>query len=82
MSRDDLSDAVERVLVDRVFRALLVSDPDRALAEHRLTDEERTALLTGQPLRLEQLGVDEQLTRRTGRPLFDDGEAVPPSPAG
>jgi hypothetical protein len=71
MSRDDLNDAVERVLVDRAFRALLVGDPDRALADHELTADERAALLVGDPRRLEELGVDERLTRRTGRPLYD-----------
>ena len=53
-------------MTDQAFRDQLISDPDSALAGFDLTKEERTALLSGDPVDLEAMGVDERLTKRTG----------------
>ena len=50
-----------RVQHDVPFRETLRADPVAALADKELTDEERTALLSGDVARLHQLGAHDYL---------------------
>jgi hypothetical protein len=48
---------LRRIRNDAGFRERLVSEPESALAEYPLTDEERSALLTGEVGALNRMGV-------------------------
>ncbi len=48
---------LKRIRVDAEFRSLLAAEPEKALAEFPLTDEERTALLAGEVGVLNRMGV-------------------------
>ncbi|MDN5852015.1 MAG: Os1348 family NHLP clan protein [Actinomycetia bacterium] len=66
MSSSTVNQLIERAMGDQSFRLQLMNDPDTALADHDLTAAERTALIAGDPLELEGLGVDTRLTKRLG----------------
>ena len=77
MSTEALNEVVERALDDLAFREELSMDPEAVLARFDLTAEERAALLTSDPIKLNEMGVDQRLTKRVnvpGRPCC--GETV------
>jgi len=57
MSVYALNKLCHRTLRDRDFRAAMQRDPATAIAEYRLTREEREALLAGDVARLYEMGV-------------------------
>ena len=71
MSAEALNQVCERAMTDSAFRDQLINDPDTALGAYDLTADERAALLSGDPVRLDELGVDERLTKRAGGPGTD-----------
>jgi hypothetical protein len=56
-----------RVLHDEEFRALLLADPERALSEFDLAEQERDALHRGDVATLYQLGAHEYLLLNIAR---------------
>ena len=58
-----LQQVVERASTDAAFRVALVSHPDRALSEYKLTAEERLALLRGVLAAQAPHGVERRLNR-------------------
>ena len=62
MSIETLTQVIERASTDAAFRTQLQSSPERALAGYDLSADERTALLSQDPGRLEALGVDTRFT--------------------
>ena len=63
MSRESLTQVVERASTDPAFRAELHMDPQSALAGYDLSAEERAALVSGDTSRVEALGVDARVTK-------------------
>ena len=66
MSAEALGQVIERASVNAEFRALLGSDPQRALAGYDLTPDERAALTSGDVRRLRALGVDLRTSKWGG----------------
>lgn len=66
MSSDTVNRLIERAMSEQAFREALMNDPGAALRGEDLTDDERAALISGDPLELEGLGVDTRLTKRLG----------------
>ena len=64
MARESLVQVVERASIDAAFRVELARDPPRALAGYDLTAEERAALVSGDPGKLQGLGVDARMTKQ------------------
>lgn len=64
MTAEALTSAVERASRDTAFRSLLEQQPDIALRDYELTDDERAALLSGDSAHLESLGVDARITKQ------------------
>ena len=56
MSRYEVNSLLYRLKKDRAFRERFKHDPDRALADVDLTDEERDAFVRWNPRRLNELG--------------------------
>ncbi len=54
---------VDRAISDPQFVAKLRSDPAGATLEYELSDDERNALLSGNPTELEALGVDQRVSK-------------------
>lgn len=71
---EDAKQRVEAVLTraaeDIEFRELLLADPEAALKDSNLTDDEKTALSTMRRVALEEWGVD---VRRFRAFLMDNG---------
>jgi hypothetical protein len=63
MTEQTLRQIVQRAVRDGAFRAQLKRDPAGALAEFKLTAEERSALISGDPARLTALGVDQRVSK-------------------
>jgi hypothetical protein len=63
MSVEAVAQVLERASTDQAWRERAVADPEGALAEYDLTSAEREALMSGEPERLQALGVDERLTK-------------------
>jgi len=57
MSVYALNNLCHRTLRDLDFRAAMQRDPSSAIAEYRLTQQEREALLAGDVARLYEMGV-------------------------
>ncbi|HZR99869.1 MAG TPA: hypothetical protein VFE37_14250 [Chloroflexota bacterium] len=58
-----LRQVIERASTDAAFRAELARNPDGALAQYRLTADERLGLLRGVVGALAPLGVDARATK-------------------
>lgn len=56
----------ERAFTDEAFVQRLQTEHERALDEFDLTDDEREALLSLDPTRVEALGVDERISKAFG----------------
>lgn len=63
MTEQTIRRIVQRAVRDGAFRAQLKRDPASALAEFKLTAEERSALISGDPARLTALGVDQRVSK-------------------
>ncbi len=63
MSKQCLTQVVERATEDTLFRQQLASNPESALAGYDLTDDERMALLSGDPKKLQDMGVDTRVSK-------------------
>jgi hypothetical protein len=64
MSREALTQVVERASRDPAFRSQLQSSPDSALAGYDLTAEERAAVLSSDPGEVRSLGVDPRISKQ------------------
>ena len=73
-----LNQVIERASSDAAFRAKLQSDPTGALAGYDLTPDERAAVLSGDPGRIEALGLDARVTK-VDNPA-QPGDAFPQGP--
>ena len=71
MAHEILIRVVERASTDAAFRTQLASDPARALAGYDLTAEERAAVLSADPSKLQALGVDARLTKQGDTTVSD-----------
>lgn len=63
MSREGVVSFVTRAMEDEAFRAQLKANPDATLAQFDLTAEEIAAIKSADPAKLEDLGVDERVTK-------------------
>ena len=63
MSKEALTQVVERASQDANFRQQLASNPERALAGFDLTAEERAALMSGDTKQLSDMGVDTRVSK-------------------
>jgi len=65
MSHDNVAMIIGRAVMDPKFRKLLFSDPDAALEEYDLTDEETDALKQIKREDLEDFGgkLDDRITK-------------------
>ena len=55
---------VERAVTDDAFAVRLKDDFDGTIAEFDITDEEREAILSPDPSRLRELGLDERISKK------------------
>ena len=63
MSTEGVAAFLEKALNDESFQAQLRKDPDNALGEFDLTDNEIEAIKSGGEEELQSLGVDERLSK-------------------
>ena len=63
MPSQGLEQLIERATSDQAFAARLQTDPEAAMAEYGLSDEERRALRSGDPAQLQAVGVDERVSK-------------------
>ncbi|MFN3349683.1 hypothetical protein [Pseudorhodoplanes sp.] len=61
MSVLELNRLCRETLRDHDFRKAMQTDPERAIARYRLTDEEKRALLAGDVVTLHRMGVNDFL---------------------
>ncbi len=66
MSVKAVKDVAARAIQDEAFRAALRANPDQALAGYDLTEQERNALSTLQFGGVEDLLVDDRLSKWCG----------------
>ncbi len=71
MSREDLTAIVNRALTDEEYRAKLVSDPDAALADYELDEEEEKMVRNLSAEAFEELSMD--LEKRQSKSGFLGG---------
>ncbi len=63
MSREGLVHFITRAMEDESFRAQVKANPDAALAQFDLTVEEIAAIKSGDRSKLQDLGVDERVSK-------------------
>lgn len=61
MSVLEINRLCREVLRDHEFRKAMQTDPERAIARYRLTEEEKRALLAGDVATLHRMGVNDFL---------------------
>jgi hypothetical protein len=66
MASQGLEKLIDRALADEAFAARLRTDLDAVMAEFNLTAEEKTALASGDPARMQALGVDQRISKAFG----------------
>jgi hypothetical protein len=71
---EKLREVVERASTDAAFRTQLQINPEAALAGYGLTAEEKAALMSGDPGKLNELGVDARVTKQATSTLDDGGQ--------
>ncbi|MGH2448601.1 MAG: hypothetical protein ACRDFS_08370 [Chloroflexota bacterium] len=76
MSVEALEEVIERERDDPTFRRQLAYEPDAALHGYDITIAEREALVSGDEVKLRQLGVSPELSRLAGR--FNQEESHTP----
>ena len=63
MASQALEQLIERASSDQAFAGRLQADPDAAMAEYGLTEEEKQALRSRDPAQLQAAGVDERISK-------------------
>ncbi len=63
MSREGLVHFVTRALEDEKFRAEVKANPDAALAQFDLTAEEIAAIKSADRSKLQEMGIDERVSK-------------------
>jgi hypothetical protein len=65
MSQKDVQNLIGRAVMDRAFRELLFSDPDKAFAGYDLTEQEKTILRNLDPDEVADFAgrLDERITK-------------------
>ena len=61
MSKPELVNVLTKMRRDKQYRAVVKADPETALLRYELSDEERAALRSWDPTRLEAIGVGPEL---------------------
>jgi hypothetical protein len=64
MSRTAVNEVLDRALLDEQFRDAVQTDPDNALADYELTDDERTSLLSRKMREIQHIGAQLIVTAR------------------
>ena len=73
MSKQAMTQVVERASADAKFRAQLQRDPENALAGYDLSPDERAALMSGDENQLRELGLDQRISKwDSGSSSFGD----------
>jgi hypothetical protein len=81
MSRTAVNEVLDRALLDEQFRDAVQTDPDNALADYDLTDDERVSLLSRKVREIQHIGAQLIVTARfvitneqliAFRPVIDD----------
>jgi|SoiMethySBSTD1v2_1073268.scaffolds.fasta_scaffold3617721_1 hypothetical protein len=68
MPSQGFEDLINRAISDESFALQLRNDPDGAMSAFDLTGDERDALRSRDPAKLQALGLDERISRRRGAP--------------
>jgi hypothetical protein len=76
MTETVLREIVQKAVRDGAFRAQLRTDPAKALAGFGLSAEERSAITSGDPVRLSALGVDQRMSKMFASGLLGDASKV------
>lgn len=63
MSRAGVAEFLTRVLDDEAFRNQLRTSPDATLAQFDLTPDEMAAIKSADPAKIQELGVDERVSK-------------------
>ncbi len=63
MSREGVATFLTRVMQDEGFRAKVKADPNGTLAQFDLTPDEVAAIRSGDPAKLEELDIDERVSK-------------------
>ena len=63
MATEGFKKLIERAIADEEFATLLTSDPETAIADFKLSKEERDVVVSKDAKKAESLGVDRRLTR-------------------
>ncbi len=63
MSREGLAQLIMRALEDEGFRDQIKANPDAALAQFDLSAEEVAAIKSGDTSRLQDMGIDERVSK-------------------
>lgn len=63
MSREGVATFLTRVMEDEGFQKQLKANPDATLAQFDLTPEEVSAIKSADPAKIEELGVDERVSK-------------------
>lgn len=79
MSRTEVSRFVTLALDDEELREKLKSTPDQAFQGYDLTDEEKSAIASGDEQRLRDAGIDP-MTARSWMTFHDVGPIAPDRP--
>ncbi|MGH8248611.1 MAG: Os1348 family NHLP clan protein [Gammaproteobacteria bacterium] len=83
MSRQGVAAFLTRVMEDEGFRNQLKASPDATLAQFDLTPDEVTAIKSADPSKIQELGVDERVSKAVSadRYLATDAAAMSQSVA-
>ena len=79
MSKEGVVSFVEKAINDEAFQAELKENPEAALSQFDLTEEEKSAIKSGSEEELKALGLDERLSKMTP---FGGGTGIPGLPGG
>lgn len=63
MSREGVSAFLTRVMTDEAFQNQLKASPEAALAQFDLTPDEVAAIKSADPAKIQELGVDERVSK-------------------
>jgi hypothetical protein len=63
MSKEGVASLIEKALSDEGFQAELKADPQKALGQFELTEDEIKAITSGSEDQLKALGLDERLSK-------------------
>ncbi len=63
MSRESVVQLITRALGDEKFQAEIKANPDAVLAQYDLTAEETAAIKNGNAAKLQEMGIDERVSK-------------------